>query len=81
LASRRGTERDAVLDDTRGFFEQIGQFSMSRLWRQKEGTRSVYERGRNARRAPRRAPVESQRRSAADAYGVHFPEVRCCTTE
>jgi hypothetical protein len=30
LASRRVTDR-AWLEDTRGFFEQIGQFSTSRL--------------------------------------------------
>jgi hypothetical protein len=36
--SRRATDRRVVADSTRGFFEQIGQFSTSRLWRQKEGT-------------------------------------------
>jgi hypothetical protein len=33
---RRST-RDAGDDSTRDFFEQIGQFSTSRLWRQKVG--------------------------------------------
>lgn len=45
---RRSTDRDG--DDVTGdFLEQIGQFSTSRLWRQKVGTGPVYER--------RRAPV------------------------
>jgi hypothetical protein len=35
---RRGADR---VEATRGFFEQIGQFSSSRLWRQKVGTRPV----------------------------------------
>jgi hypothetical protein len=38
-AARRGPDR--VVAATRGFFEQIGQFSSSRLWRQKVGTRQV----------------------------------------
>jgi hypothetical protein len=37
-AGRRGADR---VEATRGFFEQIGQFSSSRLWRQKFGTRPV----------------------------------------
>jgi hypothetical protein len=38
---RRATERVGL--ETRSFLEQIGQFSTSRLWRQKVGTHSVYE--------------------------------------
>ena len=37
---------------TRSFLEQIGQFSTSRLWRQKVGTGPVYEPLHNPRRAP-----------------------------
>ena len=41
LDGRRATERVGL--DTRSFLEQIGQFSTSRLWRQKVGTGPVYE--------------------------------------
>src|SRR3954463_16759288 len=50
LARQRATERVGAF--TRSFLEQIGQFSTSRLWRQKGGTRPVYEPPCNARRAP-----------------------------
>jgi hypothetical protein len=49
---RRSTER-AGDDDTRSFLEQIGQFSTSRLWRQKVGTKASLRTTKGARwRAP-----------------------------
>lgn len=45
---RRST-REAGEDSTRDFFEQIGQFSTSRLWRQKVGIASSLRTTKGAR--------------------------------
>lgn len=75
--SRRATDRVVVVvDSTRDFFEQTGQFSTSRLWRQKVGTGPVYER----RRAPAGALPKLQRLSGPAAYGLHFEDWRFWTT-
>src|SRR5690348_14811083 len=64
LEGRRATERAGA--ETRSFLEQIGQFSTSRLWRQKVGTRSVYEPGPQRTTGARRRPSRNEQRIGAD---------------
>src|SRR4051812_47518086 len=75
---RRATERVGL--DTRSFLEQIGQFSTSRLWRQKVGTGPVYEADRLRTTG---APPGARRVSAATAtsrYARQVADVRFLTT-
>jgi hypothetical protein len=85
LDGRRATERVGLTTDA--FLEQIGQFSTSRLWRQKEGTPPVYEARHHAGqgipdagRAPRRAPVGPACLFGRSAYARQVADWRFWTT-
>lgn len=75
--SRRGDGADRTVELlTTDFFEQIGQFSTMRLWRQKVGTAPVY--GRKG--APRGAPLHTDVSAPRPAQGLHFADWRFWTT-